>query len=154
MTTAKTSPEGIERIAHPTAAYCFLEIRAGNAVEFMKFREELLTAHPDYSFALQPATTPAKAGGKAAVTAAMKAAKAKGADVEVVEEDETSGEADVAESEVAEPAATSAPTHTLTAAQKAILRTGKKAPVAVAAETPALSARDAARARIKAKKGA
>jgi len=152
MATAReraTQNRATERIAHPSAAYCFLELESGNAVEFMSFRKEMLEAHPEYAFALQPATAPAaKASGKAAVTAAMKAAKAKGADVEVEVEPADGDEPSDADD------STSAPTHTLTAAQKAILRTGKKAPVAVAAETPALSARDAARARIKAKKGA
>ena len=94
--TKEATTRVLERIAHKSAAYCFLEIEVtGNSNEFEAYRAEVLEKHPEYSFALSPAgkhDASAKAAVEdaaeksAAVKAAMKVAKAKGADVEVSEE--------------------------------------------------------------------
>jgi len=149
MTTAKERVpllEAIDRIPHPKIQYAFLEVRVtGTVEEFLAYRSELLRKHPLYAespLARQP-EIPVDSVVLGDNDDALEAAEAFQADVEAAV-DEPTAEAEPAASA---PSAAAAAKAKLTAKKPA----AKKAAVA---STEGQSARDIARAKILAKKGA
>ena len=143
--------EVVDRIPHPKIQYAFLEVRVtGTVEEFLAFRSELLRKHPLYAESAL-AKQPPGATPEAPLMVpedALDAAEAFQADVDAAVETPTSE---------AEPAA-SAPTDAKAAAKAKLAAKKKPAAEKTAAAgvsgTEGQSARDIARAKILAKKGA
>jgi len=153
MTTAKERVPLLaveDRIPHPKIAYAYLNIQVtGTVEEFLAYRTELLRKHPLYAesaLAKQPdGPTPEAPGTVSDHEAdALAQAEAFQADVEAAVDEPTSE---------AEPAA-SAPTAAAVAKAKLAGSKTKDDLLSKGTSTEGQSARDIARAKILAKKGA